>query len=199
MREAFANKNLEYVCKYKECSELDKIKIKYGMEVLYTIITKTIGILLISLILKTFKETIVLMLLYATLRLFAHGIHAHKSSQCWVASILCYGILPLLIKHFVIPLKCIIVFWIFAFICFLIWAPADTPKKPLINKKKRIFCKISTLISSIVLLTITITSNNNLLNNSIFYSLIMNIIAINPLTYKLFNIPFNNYKNFNKV
>ena len=199
MREAFANKNLEYVCKYKQCSDLDKIKIKYGLEVLYTIITKTVGILLISILLKTFIETIVLMLLYTTLRLFGHGIHAHKSSQCWVASILCYGVFPLLIKHFVISHTYIIILWSFAFICFAIWAPADTPKKPLINKKKRLFCKISTLLSSIVLLIITFVTNNNLINNSIFYSLIMNIIAINPLTYKLFNIPYNNYKKFNKV
>ena len=199
MREAFANKNLEYVCKYKEYSDLDKIKIKYGLEVLYTIITKTLGILLISLVLRTFKETIILMLLYTTLRLFGHGIHAHKSSQCWIASILCYGAFPLLIKHYTIPHKYIILLWIFAFICFAIWAPADTPKKPLINKKKRIFCKISTLLSSILLLFVTFISNNTLINNSIFYSLIMNIIAINPLTYKIFNIPFNNYKKFNKV
>ena len=199
MREAFANKNLEYVCKYKQCSDLDKIKIKYGLEVLYTIITKTVGILLISILLKTFTETIVLMLLYTTLRLFGHGIHAHKSSQCWVASILCYGVFPLLIKHFVIPHTYIIILWSFAFICFAIWAPADTPKKPLINKKKRILCKMVTLLLSTVLLTITFVSSNILINNGIFFALIMGVIAINPLTYKLFNIPFNNYKKINKV
>lgn len=197
MRESFANKNLEYVCKYKEYSELDKIKIKYGLEVLYTIITKTIGILLISFLLKSFKETIVLMLLYTSLRLFGHGIHAHKSSQCWIASILCYGIFPLLMKYVIIKHKYILILWIFAFICFTIWAPADTPKKPLINKRKRLLCKIGTLTSSIILLIVSFISNNQLINNGIFYSLIMNIIVINPLTYRLFNIPFNNYKKFN--
>lgn len=196
MREAFAEKSYEYISKYNSYNEIEKVKIKYGLEVLYTIVTKTAGLLLLSLFLKTFKETIILMLLYTTLRLFGHGIHAHKSSQCWVASILCYGAFPLLMKNVIIPHKYIITLWGFAFICFAIWAPADTPKKPLINKKKRIFCKLGTLLNSILLLLITYFSSNHLINNGIFYSLIMNIIAINPLTYRLFNIPFNSYKKF---
>ena len=40
-------------------------------------------------------------------------------------------------------------------------------------------------------------SNNILVNNCIFFSYIMSMITINPLTYKLFGIPFNNYKTFN--
>lgn len=197
MREVFAQKNLEYICKYHNYSDLDQIKIKYGLEVFYTTFTKTVGLLLLALILKTMKETIVLMLLYMTLRLFGHGIHAKKSSQCWIASILCYGIFPLLIKFYLIPKKFIIAMWIIAFISFILWAPADTPKKPIINKKKRVFDKIITCAFCICLLIICLLSSHSLINNSIFFSLIMGFIAINPLTYKLFNIPFNNYKNFN--
>lgn len=102
MREVFADKNLNYISKYYKLSNTEKIKIKYGLEVLYTVITKTIGILLMSLFLKTFKETIILMGFYLLLRLFSHGIHAKKSFHCWVASILTYGAFPLLIKYFVI-------------------------------------------------------------------------------------------------
>ena len=181
MREVFAEKNLNYVSKYYQLTDTEKIKIKYGLEVLYTIITKTLGILFISLFLKTFKETIILMIFYLLLRLFSHGIHAKKSSHCWVASILTYGAFPLLIKYYVI-----------------IWAPADTPKKPLINKKKRVLDKLLTVAISTVLMFIPLLSNNSLINNCIFFSYIMSIISINPLTYKLFGIPFNNYKNYKK-
>lgn len=196
MREVFADKNLNYISKYYKLSNTEKIKIKYGLEVLYTVITKTIGILLMSLFLKTFKETIILMGFYLLLRLFSHGIHAKKSSHCWVASILTYGAFPLLIKYFVIKKIYILIMSIIAFICFIIWAPADTPKKPLINKKKRIIDKLLTLIISTTLMFVVILSKNSLINNCIFFSYIMNIISINPLTYKLFKIPFNNYKKY---
>lgn len=196
MREVFADKNLNYISKYYKLSNTEKIKIKYGLEVLYTVITKTIGILLMSLFLKTFKETIILMGFYLLLRLFSHGIHAKKSSHCWVASILTYGAFPLLIKYFVIKKIYILIMSIIAFICFIIWAPADTPKKPLINKKKRIIDKFLTLIISTTLMFVVILSKNSLINNCIFFSYIMSIISINPLTYKLFKIPFNNYKKY---
>ena len=196
MREVFADKNLNYISKYYKLSNTEKIKIKYGLEVLYTVITKTIGILLMSLFLKTFKETIILMGFYLLLRLFSHGIHAKKSSHCWVASILTYGAFPLLIKYFVIKKIYILIMSIIAFICFIIWAPADTPKKPLINKKKRIIDKLLTLIISTTLMFVVILSKNSLINNCIFFSYIMSIISINPLTYKLFKIPFNNYKKY---
>ncbi len=196
MREVFADKNLNYISKYYQLSNTEKIKIKYGLEVLYTVITKTIGILLMSLFLKTFKETIILMGFYLLLRLFSHGIHAKKSSHCWVASILTYGAFPLLIKYFVIKKIYILIMSTIAFVCFIIWAPADTPKKPLINKKKRIIDKLLTLIISTTLMFVVILSKNSLINNCIFFSYIMSTISINPLTYKLFKIPFNNYKKY---
>lgn len=195
MREAFAQKGLDYVSKYNTYDEIEKIKIKYGLEVFYTIVTKTTGILILSLFLKTFKETVLLMLLYMSLRLFGHGIHANKSSQCWIVSIITYGIFPLLIKNIVISQKYIYIMWLISFICFILWAPADTPKKPLINKKKRLFDKAMTLLFSLILLILTIYTSQTLIDNSIFFALVMSIVSINPLTYKLFNIPFNNYKN----
>ena len=196
MREAFSQKMLNYVSKYNKYTKDEKIKIKYGLEVLYTAITKTLGILLISLFLKIFKETIVLMLFYGTIRLFGHGIHAKKSSHCWIASILTYVLFPLLIKFFVINKSYIIYCWILSFICFIIWAPADTPKKPIINQKKRIIDKVIVLVIDILLLIIVIKTNNSFINDCIFFSLLMNIISINPLTYKIFGIPFNNYKKY---
>ena len=119
MREVFAEKNLNYVSKYYQLTDTEKIKIKYGLEVLYTIITKTLGILFISLFLKTFKETIILMLFYLLLRLFSHGIHAKKSSHCWVASILTYGAFPLLIKYYVINKFYILIIYLILFSSYL--------------------------------------------------------------------------------
>lgn len=199
MRENFAKSNLKLIMKYNKYSEEEQEKLQYGLEVLYTVITKTLGVILLAVLLQTYKEAILLMVLYMFMRLFGHGIHATKSYQCWIASILCYGIFPLMMKYMVIPKLYVNIMWIIAFITFLIWAPADTPKKPLINKKRRMADKIITCLLSISLLIISFYSTSVLLTNGIFFSLIMGTIAVHPLTYKLFHIPFNNYKNFNLV
>jgi accessory gene regulator protein AgrB len=86
--------------------------------------------------------------------------------------------------------------WFITFVSTALWAPADTPKKPIINKKKRIFDKIITLLLATILLFISFISSNTLINNSIFFAYIMGTVAICPLTYKIFGIPYNNYKNF---
>ena len=196
MREQFANRTFNFITKYNSKTEFDEIKIKYGLEVLYTTITKTLCILLITLFLNIFKETVTLMLFYSVLRLFSHGIHAKKNLYCWIISIISYIIFPLLIKFFVIKKTTIIYFGIISIMCFVFWAPADTPKKPLVNKKKRLYDKVVTIILSFVLITIVVLSSNNLINNSIFFALIICIISINPLTYKLIGISYNNYKNY---
>lgn len=197
MRETFVTKNLDFVSKYNNYSESDKAILKYGFEVLYTMVTKTIGLLFISYFLNILKETIILMLMYFLIRLFGHGAHAKKSSHCWIVSIMSYTLFPLLIKYWVVPKFLIIVIGSVAILCFIKWAPADTPKKPIVNKKKRIILKLFTVIISVTLLGYSVFSSSSLISNSIFYSLIMNIIAINPITYKIFGITFNNYKNFN--
>ena len=80
MREVFAEKNLNYVSKYYQLTDTEKIKIKYGLEVLYTIITKTLGILFISLFLKTFKETIILMIFYFVFLQQSVQVHHNRHS-----------------------------------------------------------------------------------------------------------------------
>lgn len=196
MREAFAERNIKFICKYNNYSEKEIIKMRYGLQVLYTIITKTGGILLLSLLLNAFKEALVLMLLYGTLRIFGHGIHTNKSSECWFISIICYAICPLLIKFYTFDFKYVLLSFVISFIGFILWAPADTPKKPLIRKNRRIFFKIATCIISLILLFISYKNYSQFLTNCIFFAYLMELIAVCPLTYKLLKISFNNYKTF---
>ena len=87
---------------------------------------------------------------------------------------------------------------IVALISMILWAPADTPKKPLIRKENRKKCKIISIIVVIIYTIIIFTVNNTMITTSITYALIIQSIVINPLTYKTTKTQFNNYKYYKK-
>ena len=75
-----------------------------------------------------------------------------------------------------------------------IFAPADTEKRPLINKKKRKIYKILSIIISIIYMTIAIVIKNNILSNCFIFAIVIQIIIMLPITYKIFGVSYNNYK-----
>lgn len=171
-------------------------RIQYGLESIYLSITKLIVILLMSVLLNIFKETIIVLLLFNLLRTTGFGIHASKSWMCWISSIPTFIGIPLLCKYINIPIYILIGIAILSLLIFVLFAPADTKKRPLIRKKKRIIYKILTvLIGTIYLITIMLI-DNTFLKNALSFSMLIEAILICPLTYKLFNMPFNNYKNY---
>ena len=77
-----------------------------------------------------------------------------------------------------------------------IYAPADTEKRPLKNKKKRIMYKILTIIVATIYITLSIIIKDNTLSNCFLVAIIIETIIILPLTYKIFKVPYNNYKKY---
>lgn len=170
--------------------------IKYGLESIYLLLTKFIVILCLSIILKIFKETLILLLLYNFLRAFAFGLHATKSIYCWIASLICFIIIPFICKYITFPTLFFIITSIITFICFILYSPADTKKRPLINKKKRKRFKILSIILSFIYIILIYIIKNPILKNTLAFSLILETILILPITYKLFKLPYNNYLNY---
>ena len=142
MKDKIINKSIKIVKTYT-CFNNDKIdNIRYGLEVLYLTISKIVVISFCSLFLHTLKELFLLFLFYGILRVFSFGLHAKKSIDCWISSLFFFLTFPHLITKVVIPIK----FFKFSLSFFLIlifkYAPADTPKRPLLNQKKRIVYKL---------------------------------------------------------
>ena len=82
---------------------------------------------------------------------------------------------------------------------FLIHAPSDTPKRPLIKKKKRIIYKVLTFIISIVYTICALKIDINYVHNAFLASMIIQSVLIHPLTYKIFKLPYNNYTPLQKT
>lgn len=196
IKEFVINNSMNIVKQNKKYNKEQLEEIKYGIESLYLVITKFIVIIGISIILKIFKETILLLALYNFLRAFAFGIHASKSIYCWISSIISFIIIPLICKNIVFPNFFFIIISIISLICFILYAPADTKKRPLINAKKRKYYKIISISLAIIYIILIFIIKNSLLRNSLLFSLILETILILPITYKLFKLPYKNYLNY---
>jgi len=173
-------------------------RIQYGLEAIYLSLTKVIAIIFLSIVLSIFKETLILLLLFNILRMTAFGIHATKSWMCWITSIPTFIGIPLICRHFTFPLYVLMIISVFCLINFILFAPADTVKRPLIRKKKRIIYKFLTIVIGIIYTFLIIFNDNHFIQNALTFSLLIETILINPLTYKLFNMSYNNYKSFKK-
>lgn len=177
--------------------EIDQLeKIKYGLEGLYLSITKIIVITLLAILLNIFFEYLILLILFNIIRFTAFGIHASKSIYCWISSIVIFLGIPFICKYIYINKLIILLISLACILLFLLFAPSDTPKRPLINNKKRIIYKVATVFIAIIYSLLAYIIEDNFVHNALLASMIIEIILINPLSYKLFKINYNNYKNY---
>ena len=194
MKESFIRNSINLIKEYNSnYTEEDIEKIKYGLEGLYLTITKIIVILILAILLGIIKELFLVLIFFNIIRFPAFGIHADKSIVCLISSALLILGLTLLFYNIETPLE---IKSIICFVCYLnypLFAPADTVKRPLTNVKKRKYRKIASCIVAFAFSLIAL-SFDNIFSTSIFIALILEAIMVNPITYKIFKMPYNNYK-----
>lgn len=167
--------------------------IKYGLEGLYLTITKLIIIFLLAYLLNIFKEMIIFLLIYNIIRTTSFGLHATKSWICLITSTLIFIGFPIICKHiyltkyFKVALGLILILFIYKN------SPADTHKRPIVNKNRRLFFKYISTFIAIIFVYSSILINDNFISNCLIFSLFVQSFMIAPSVYKLFNLPYNNY------
>lgn len=194
VREAFINKSFSFIQNNKSLNHYQEIKIKYGLEVMYHTITKTLVVFFISLCLGVLKENVLITLFYSPLRSAGHGIHSRNNLVCWISSILIYSIVGLTAKYLMFSTSSLLPLFILFFLSFALWAPSDTKGRPLIHKKDRIRLKIISLLllSSYLPVAIYIKS----LRSIVICASLIETFNINPFIYFVSNSSRNNYKNY---
>ena len=136
------------------------------------------------------------MLFYNLIRMPAFGLHATKSSYCLISSTIIFIGSTILAKVIVIPIYIKVILTVIIILCIYNWAPADTHKRPIVNKKRR---EIYKTLATIIAITFSFTSiliTNQFLANCLIISLLVECFMISPHVYKLFKLPYNNYKNY---
>lgn len=195
MKQFFLNSCMKSI--KKNCPEYNEeklLEIRYGLEGIYLSITKCIVVFITTLILGIFKEMIIIMLLYTLLRTFGYGIHATKSWICLISSLTVFVIAPIMAINIVIPIYIKILLSGFCVSYFYLYAPSDTKKHPIIKKKRRKALKCLTVIISIIFTFLCLRIDNNFMSNAFLFAMLIEAVLVSPLTYKIFKLPYNNYK-----
>lgn len=175
----------------------DKIdEIMYGIEGIYLTITKTIIIFAIAFLLGIAKELFFLLLAFNFIRLFAFGIHANSSFVCLLFSSIIFLGSAFLCKVLTISSTILYILYFVVLVIFILYAPADTVKKPLIKKKKRRTFKILSILILIVYFCLSLFTKGSTIINYLIFGLMIEAILIIPPTYKLFKTPYKNYKTY---
>lgn len=177
--------------------DIEKERIFYGLQGLYSTITKTIVILLISFLINNFHNTILFMLSYLPLRTFSYGLHFSNSRECWIFSLVAYLLIPLLITKISLSTEIIISIMALLIPLYFLWAPADTKKRPIINKNKRFINKYITILILLVYIAL-VKFVPQKISISLFLATIFQVLLISPLVYKIFKQPYRNYLMFDR-
>ena len=199
MKQKFLDSSMSIITKYNPNYDKNSLlEIKYGLELMYLSITKMFVICIIAYILGILKEMLIIVISYNLLRPTAFGVHANKGWQCLIVTSFMFLVFPFLSRYLILPIIIKIVILLLCFIGIIMYAPADTPKHPLINKKRRRKYKIATCITTIILSFIVLYFNSSLMSNLILSSIVMQTILLLPITYKLMGVRYNNYKYYKK-
>lgn len=180
-------------------TDIDEIKldeIRYGLEAIYITITKTVVIFSLALIFNIFREMLLLLIFFNILRTTGFGLHASKGWICLLSSSLIFIFLPFFSKLITIPIYIKSLLLIIAVVLIYFYTPADTVKRPIINKERRQIYNFITTISCIVLSFIAIIIKDNTISNLILFGIYVEVALILPITYKTFNLSYNNYLNY---
>ena len=190
-------KSLNYIKLYNSnYTETDLLEIKYGLASIYSLITKTIIIFSVSIILNLFKELITFCFFYNFIRMTSFGLHASTSRLCTISSLIIFLLIPYLSINIYIDYSVQMLAIILSTILLTINSPADTIKRPIIDKTRRNIYKLITLLVCIFYILLFIFINNMFIKNIIMYSILFQSIITSPITYKLFKLQYNNYLNY---
>ena len=198
MKKKFLDYSMKLLKEKNNYNETKLAELRYGLEAFYMLSTKMLVIFALAIALGLFKELMLFMIFYTPLRGLGFGFHTNSSLECWIISVPCFIIIPFLAKTLSIPLYLIHIIILFSIVSFLFFAPADSYKKPLINTKKRLMNKSILIVIGLVYLFLTLFIKNNLIINTLMFASLWQAVCVNPLLYKLFNQPFNNYKTYLK-
>lgn len=158
----------------------------YGFQILFGAINKGLLLITAGLILNILPQLLIATLAFMLLRVFIGGLHFDSYTKCaWVslASLITIGLLSKYVPYYY-PINLVIFSTLFIII--LKFAPIEH-KNRLITKSQGVRFKITALVIEIVLFGTQLLLNNNNINNSIMYGVLLSGIIALPILNKRSN------------
>lgn len=196
MKRKFLDSSISIIKKNGNYTEEQLEIIEYGLEGVYLTITKMIILFALAYLLGIVKEFIMILISFNIIRSQAFGIHASKSLYCLISSTLMFIGGALLCKYLVLPFWLMLVCALICNICLFLYAPADTYKRPIVNRRKRKRFKFLSVMFGFIYTILIIVFRDNIIANYLLIGMILSVIMIVPITYKTFKLPYDNYKTY---
>lgn len=196
MKKKFLNSSMNLITKNRNYTDDEVDIIAYGLETVYLMVTKMVVIFGVAYLLGVIKEVLLLLVTYNIIRSQAFGLHASKSIYCLISSSIFFIGGAIICKYMVFPLWLMVVLALVCNVCLILYAPADTYKRPLVNTKKRKRFKFISSFLGIIYTILIIVFKDYSIVNYLLLGMIESVIMILPITYKTFNLPYDNYKKY---
>ena len=194
MIDKISNKILNLVSNDNQTEEEKEILL-FGIIRIVEDIPKTLGIIVIGLILGIIKEMVVVTLVVLLYKTFTGGVHAKTNWGCFAYSAIFYLIIIYTSKFLVLTgiakYSIYAIIYIFSLYTIFVYVPADVPEIPKVNLDLRKSLKIKSIvmlnliyISTLALIKAVVIQN--LIIYSVFYIGVMTTRTI----YNLFNAEY---------
>lgn len=138
----------------------------YGLQLLISTTAKGLGLMIIAILLGFVKETFVFIITFMLLRINAGGYHSHSYLRCFAATV-CFVAASIAIVETIGNYNSIYILLAIlgmANLLVFLYAPADTPNKPLIGYEIKMYRKRSIVVVGIgSLIILGVYSLNNML------------------------------------
>jgi len=132
-------------------SELQLIKIEFGLECLLSEASKIIIYALLFYFLSLIKEFMTALIFFSLVRAFAGGYHEETYWRCFITSLFFLGLCVFLGISINITIYAKIAIIVFSIIAAYILSPIDHPNKPIISKHRRKVLKHLSIVMIIIL------------------------------------------------
>lgn len=190
-----SSKITNFIASYTNTSKEDLEKINYGLLVIILNFFKLVLLLATAYILGVLNYTVLSLLVFGALRIFASGPHSDSSLKCIILNYIFFlgdVYLSIYLKTNIYILTTI---FLVSIILILLYAPADTAKRPIVSAKLRKKLKIYSLSTAIAFFIICLFNNNMIVKNIIIFAILEESICLTPFFYKISGKSYKNYEN----
>lgn len=193
MKKIVVGKMMNLIENNGQYSDEKLAEIKYGLEGLYLTLSKLVVIILIAYLFGILKEVLIFLIIYNIIRTTSFGLHATKSWICLLSSTIIFIGFPIICKYISIDNNLKLIIGLILILFIYKNAPADTYKRPIVSKNRRLFFKYLSTFIAIAFVYCSILISNNFISNCFILSLLVQSLMVSPIVYKIFNLPYNNY------
>lgn len=169
-------------------NDIEKAKVKFGLEVITGAILKFTVLLATFYTLGVFYQSFFAMYSFGFLRMASGGYHCNTYSKCLIVSLFAFSIIGLVCNTFVIANTYYYAIATIILIITVYKAPVDPFQRPINSKRKYIIKTISALILMLLIALPVALNLNNDLRNVILLTVSFQVFTLTGYGYRSFSL-----------